>query len=257
MNNGAEAIERSLKSPVSGKVAVAAYLTAGFPTKEGFLTAARQIAPSVDVLEVGVPFSDPMADGPTIQRTSEIGLKNGVDLRWILESVGELDLNVPVVLMSYLNPLLSFGLRRLLDIAADKGISGFIIPDIPLEESEAISRACDKAGLALIQLVTPTTPTDRMTSLCRASKGFVYAVATTGITGGESASDEPLFEYLEAVKKVSDVPVLAGFGIRSAAQVDRVGAHADGVIVGSALLEAIEQGVAPDQFISGLTGRNA
>jgi tryptophan synthase alpha chain len=252
MNKGSKKISVSLRNPVSGDVAIAAYLTAGFPTKDLFLQSDQEIAGTIDVLEIGVPFSDPMADGPTIQRTSEVGLSNGATLEWILESVPQLKLEVPVVLMSYLNPLVSFGVDRLLEAATAAGVAGLIIPDLPLEEAQGMVDACNKAGIALIQLVTPTTPPERLESLCKISAGFVYAVATTGITGGESDTSDQLTSYLQRVRQASELPVLAGFGIRNADQVKRIANWADGVVVGSALLEAIEGGIAPSKFIRGL-----
>jgi tryptophan synthase alpha chain len=154
--------------------------------------------------------------------------------------------------MSYLNPLLAFGLERLPVAAARAGVSGFIIPDLPWEESAEVRAALDREGLALVQMVTPVTPPERARMLCEASQGFVYAVSMTGTTGREVALPAALLEYLDRLRRVSPLPVCAGFGIRSAAQVERLRGHVDGVVVGSALVEAIERGDAPDAFLQGL-----
>jgi tryptophan synthase alpha chain len=149
-------------------------------------------------------------------------------------------------LMSYLNPLLSFGLEKLPRDAAAAGVAGFIVPDLPFEESDDLKQALDREGLALVQMVTPVTPPDRLAMLCRDAKGFVYAVTMTGTTGGlkgPSAEVPPdVLEYMDRVKRCSRVPVCAGFGIRSREQVARFAGHVDGVVVGSALVEALERG---------------
>jgi tryptophan synthase alpha chain len=255
--HGSTRIEASLRSPTSDGVAVAAFLTAGFPTRERFPRLAAAIAPVVDVLEIGIPFTDPMADGRTIQRTSEVALRNGVTLPWILDTITALDLKVPVVVMGYLNPLLAYGVERFATTARTAGVSGVIIPDLPLESSEGTRQLCDAAGLALVQLVTPTTDADRIERICGASRGFVYAVATTGITGGATETDQNLTDYLDRVRQISSLPVLAGFGIRTSAQVDRLRRHCDGVVIGSALLEVIETGQDPVQFIANILQTNS
>jgi tryptophan synthase alpha chain len=157
-----------------------------------------------------------------------------------------------VLLMSYLNPLLAFGYERLARRAAEVGVSGFIVPDLPFEESAPLNAALQPHGLALVQLVTPATPPERLRRLCAASQGFVYAVTRTGITGGESTLPAGTTEYLAAVKAASSLPVCAGFGVRRADQVALLGAHADGVIVGSALVEVLERGADPAAFLRSL-----
>lgn len=235
------------------KPALIAFMTAGYPDPAHFLRDIRAVAEAADAIEVGVPFSDPMADGVTIQRASRIAIENGVNLHWILDQLAnrDFDLKAPVLLMSYLNPLLVHGYERLADEAALAGVAGFIVPDLPLEESEPLRSALERNGLALVQLVTPATRAERVRTLAAASSGFVYAVTRTGTTGsGALAAD--LAGYLGMVKAASDLPVCAGFGVRSREQVAEIGRHADGVIVGSALVEVLERGEDPAAFLSGL-----
>ncbi len=236
------------------KPALVAFLTAGYPTREGFQAALSAIASAADVIEIGVPFSDPMADGVTIQRSSETAIRNGVTLHWILDELAACKgkISTPLLLMSYLNPLVAYGYPQLARDAAAAGVSGFMVPDLPLEESAPLRDAFANEGLALVQFVTPATPADRLERLCKQSQGFVYAVTRTGITGGQSELPEDLTEYLSRVKAASPIPVCAGFGVRSAEQVRRIGEHADGVIVGSALVEVLEQGNDPAEFLASL-----
>ncbi|MBN1239280.1 MAG: tryptophan synthase subunit alpha [Gammaproteobacteria bacterium] len=236
--------------------AIVAFLTAGYPDRGRFLADLEAVAKAADAVEIGVPFSDPMADGVTIQRSSRSAIEQGVSLRWILDELERRDyaLPAPVLLMSYLNPLLAFGYDALAARAAESGVSGFIVPDLPFEESGPLREALASRGLALVQLVTPATPPERLEALCRASSGFVYAVTRTGITGSGALPAE-LESYLAAVKAASPLPVCAGFGVREPAQVAEIGRHVDGVIVGSALVEVLERGEDPAAFLAALRGR--
>lgn len=243
------ALEHRLKHPSSGAPALVAYLTAGFPDRSTFPDVLRSVAQVADAVEIGVPFTDPMADGLTIQRTSQVALQQGVTLRWILDmlaSVGRLE--APVLLMSYLNPLMAYGWDRLTDRAAEVNVAGFIVPDLPWEECQPVRGRIEDAGMALVQLVSPLTPEPRLETLCAASHGFVYAVTTTGTTGGEG-NTEGIGDYLRRVARHATVPVCAGFGIRSARQVRQLAPHVDGVVVGSALLEVIERGEDAARFL--------
>ncbi len=159
----------------------------------------------------------------------------------------------PLLLMSYLNPLLAFGLGKLPEAAAQAGVAGFIIPDLPFEESAEMRVALDRAGLALVQMVTPVTPPARLKMLCEASQGFVYAVTMTGTTGKSVAVPDDVLAYMDRVRAVSPVPVCAGFGIRGPEQVARMQGHVDGVVVGSALVETLERGDDPAAFLKSLT----
>ena len=236
--------------------ALVPFITAGYPEPGEFVNTLQEIAQVGDVVEIGIPFSDPMADGMTIQRSSFIALRNGVSLEWIfgeLEMAG--DLSTPLVMMSYLNPLLAFGYDKLAERARATGVCAFIVPDLPFEECDELRRALEVQGLGLIQLVTPATPKRRLKMLCKASRGFVYAVTITGITGGDTGLPDDLAGYLDSVSAVSDIPVCAGFGIREAADVTSVGEHASGAIVGSALVEVLESGEDPRPFLRSLGGK--
>ena len=237
----------------AGRTGLVPFVTAGYPEPKDFISTLKAVAGIGDVVEVGIPFSDPMADGMTIQRSSFEALRKGVSLAWIfdeLENAGGFD--APLVMMSYLNPLLAFGYERLADRALETGVCGFIVPDLPFEESEEIRTVLESRGLGLIQLVTPATPGARLETLCGASRGFVYAVTITGITGGDVGLPDDLAGYLDKVSAVADIPVCAGFGIREASDVAAVGAHAAGAIVGSALVEVLERGEDPAAFLNSL-----
>jgi tryptophan synthase alpha chain len=251
-----ERISAALRAAAArGTPALVAYLTAGFPQRGHFREQLRALARSADVIEVGVPFTDPMADGVTIQRASLAALAQGTSLGWILtelEALGELD--TPLLLMSYLNPLLAFGLERLAASAARAHVAGFIVPDLPLDESGALQAALGEHELALVQMVTPVTAPDRLTRLATASGGFLYAVTMTGTTGGQVAVPDEVLEYLDRVRASSPVPVCAGFGIRSREQVERLRGHVDGVVIGSALVERLERGEDVAAWLQALRG---
>lgn len=251
----AERIEAALATPKRGNdLALVPFLTAGYPSKEGFADLLGRVAAVADAVEVGVPFSDPMADGVTIQRSSRAALEAGVSLRWILETLSGLPEPpaAPLLLMSYLNPLLAYGLDELVAGCGPAHVGGLIVPDLPLEESEPLRTALERAGMALVQLVSPVTPPERAEALCAASRGFVYAVTVTGITGGDAAADEDLRGYLERVRAAARAPLLAGFGIRGPEQVDALRGAVDGVIVGTAFIETLERGGDPAAFLRGL-----
>jgi tryptophan synthase alpha chain len=252
-----ERITAAIRSAAGrGELALVPYLTAGYPDKAGFIATLRAVASVAQVVEVGVPFSDPMADGVTIQRASHAAIASGVTLRWILGELGKAgELPAPVVLMSYLNPLLAFGVDKLAGAALASHVSGFIVPDLPLEESAPLETALRPAGLALIHLVTPATPEARARKLCEASRGFVYAVTVKGITGGAQGLPAEVTVYLDRVRSQSALPVCAGFGVRTAEQVRHLTGHADGVVVGSALVEQLEAGGSPVEFLQSLRFR--
>ncbi len=226
-----------------GEPALVAFMTAGFPSAAHFREQLLAVAAAADVVEIGVPFTDPMADGMTIQRSSQAALKQGVSLRWILEQLDSMQRPpAPLVLMSYLNPLLQYGYERLAARAAAVGVCGFIVPDLPFDEGDELRSALQAAGVALVQMVTPVTTTERLAKVCAASEGFVYAVTMTGTTGKSVEVPDSVLDYLARVRAVSPVPVCAGFGIRSAAQVARLRGAVEGVVVGSALVEVLERG---------------
>jgi len=237
----------------AARPALVPFITAGYPEPADFITTLKAIAETGDVVELGIPFSDPMADGMTIQRSSFEALQKGVSLKWIFDQLDSAQgqINAPLVMMSYLNPLLAFGYDELAERALAAGVYAFIVPDLPFEESAELREALEVKGLGLIQLVTPATPDDRLQTLCGASRGFVYAVTITGITGGTGLPAD-LTDYLDKVSGMSSIPVCAGFGIREAKDVAAVGKHAAGAIVGSALVEVLERGGDPGEFLGSL-----
>ena len=233
--------------------ALVAFLTAGYPRRERFRADLTAVAAGADVVEIGVPFTDPMADGMTIQRSSHEALRQGVTLQWILDELTALSrLRPPLLLMSYLNPLLSFGYERLAAGCVAAGVCGLIVPDLPLDESASLRAALDPLGIALVQMVTPVTPAPRLARLCAASQGFVYAVTMTGTTGKSVELPEEMLAYLMRVRAAAPVPVCAGFGIRSRAQVERLRGVVDGVVIGSALVEVLERGEPPQAWLAAL-----
>ncbi len=238
----------------AGRPALVPFITAGYPEPADFISTLKAIAETGDVVELGIPFSDPMADGMTIQRSSFEALQKGVSLKWIFDQLDAVEGGVaaPLVMMSYLNPLLAFGYDALAERALAAGVCGFIVPDLPFEESAELRDALEAKGLGLIQLVTPATPDERLQKLCAASRGFVYAVTITGITGGGAGLPADLTDYLDKVAGMSSIPVCAGFGIREAQDVAAVGRHAAGAIVGSALVETLERGEDPGAFLESL-----
>jgi tryptophan synthase alpha chain len=246
-------LSRAVRQPAAGAPALVAGMTAGFPQRAKFREHVSAIGAAADVVEICVPFSDPMADGLTIQRSSHEALKQGVTLKWILGELTAMGAQrTPLLLMSYLNPLLAFGYDRLAVSAAAAGVCGFIVPDLPLGEDTELRAALESHGLALVQMVTPVTPPERMQRLCAASQGFVYAVTMTGTTGGSKALQDDVVAYLERVRALSKVPVCAGFGIRDREQVRKLRGHVDGVIVASALVELLERGEAPQPWLATL-----
>ncbi len=249
-----DGLEHALRDPKSTTPLVA-YLTGGWPDREGFADLLRSVCSIADAVEIGVPFSDPMADGPTIQKTSQEALKQGVTLSWILDTLLEMNPkpSAPILLMGYLNPFLAFGLERLAEVASAAGVSAFIVPDLPFEESESFRVLMASHGMGVVQLVTPVTPPERRQRLASASRGFVYAVTVTGITGGDVGGSDGLTSTLKDLRLSSPVPVMAGFGIRRPDHVSSLAPHVDGVIVGSALLDCIRNGEDPVAYLSTLS----
>lgn len=219
------------------------YFTAGDPSLEvtGKLLreAARQGA---DLIELGIPFSDPLADGTVIQRASQRALAGGATLFRVLELVSEMrgEVAVPLVLLTYANPVFTFGLKAFARAAVDAGVDGVIVADLPPEEAGALSAEARAAGLDLIHLVAPTSPPERMRMIARRSRGFIYAVSLTGVTGERPELPPELIGYLRDLRAVTTKPLCVGFGISAPAQVRAVAPYADGVIVGSVIVRQIE-----------------
>lgn len=247
---GARRIASALRAEAD-RPALVPFLTAGFPDPGRFLEVLDAVTREATVCEIGIPFTDPMADGVTIQRTSRIALEHGVSLESTFELVAGADVHCPILFMSYLNPLLSFGADALAARSIEAGVDGFIVPDLPVDEDPGFRAALSGAGLATVQLVTPLTAPSRRRELIAASTGFLYAVTRVGTTG--SAVDlAPVLGFLDELRGEAEVPVCAGFGIREAAQVRSLRGHADGVIVGSALMEVVERGEDPGSWLRAL-----
>ena len=249
---GSKYIEERIKAPKASGPALIPFITAGYPNAEDFKQTLFEISKKADVIEIGVPFSDPMADGVTIQRSSHMAIENGVTLKWIFNQLKEINLDTPIVLMSYLNPLYVFGMEELSKASVDSGVDGFIVPDLPIEESKELNDRLSEAGLALIQLVTPATPKDRIEMITNQSSGFIYAVTIKGVTGGEDALSADVTDYLKQVQEIAKIPVCAGFGIREKSDVEMLANHVAGIIVGSAIVATIEQGNSPTEFLDQL-----
>ncbi len=215
------------------------YLTAGFPTIPDSLAALRMAAEHSDVIEVGVPFSDPLADGPTIQRSTFRALANGMTLTGTLDLIDRADLGRPVVLFSYLNPVLQYGVERLLQDAAGLGVAGLLLTDLPAGADLAIEETVRESPLDLIRLVAPTSQAGRIRQAVAGAQGFVYLVARLGVTGASAALAGDLGESVQRVRAATSLPVAVGFGISTPAQAATVARLADGVVVGSALVEAL------------------
>jgi tryptophan synthase alpha chain len=216
------------------------YMMAGYPDREGSLAIAAAYADNgADLIELGVPFSDPLADGPTIHAAATAALEAGATLETSLEICRSISDRIPVVLMAYANMVLAHGgAEEFARGALAAGAAGAIVPDLPLEEAEAVRGVFSGVGLALVPLVAPTTPVERRARICAVAQGFVYVVSTVGTTGERDELPAELARLVEATKAEAELPVAVGFGIGTPAQVAQVGEAADGVIVGSRLVRA-------------------
>jgi tryptophan synthase alpha chain len=223
-----------------GRAALMPYLMGGFPDVEASVAIGEAYAEAgADLVELGVPFSDPLADGPVIHAAGTRALAAGATVHAVLEAGARIAERVPVVLMCYANPLFARGPERFAGELAQRGIAGLIVPDLPLEEAGSVLAACDGAGVALVPLVAPTTPAARLAEIGARARGFVYTVAVTGTTGERADVHGGLAGLLARVKAGTEVPVAVGFGISSAEQAAAAAeAGADGVIVGSRLVRA-------------------
>lgn len=223
-----------------GRAALMPYMMAGYPDRETSLAVAGAYAEAgADLVELGVPFSDPLADGPVIHAAATEALAAGVTLETALEVCGSIAERVPVVLMAYANMILACGVGEFARRAADAGAAGVIVPDLPLDEAGEVREALAGAGLALVPLLAPTTPAERRARICAAAEGFVYVVSSVGTTGERRQLPAGLAELVAATKADADVPVAVGFGIGTPEQAAEVGEIADGVIVGSRLVRAV------------------
>ena len=220
------------------------YFTIGYPDLPTSLDAIEAlVAAGGDILELGVPFSDPLADGPTVQHASQIALQNGITAAACIEAVRTLrarGVSAPMLLMGYINPMLAYGLERYARDAAAAGASGFIVPDLPPEEADELAGYCADNGLALIPLLAPTSTPDRIRQVVTKARGFLYLVGVTGVTGARDTLSADLGDYIRRVRSLTTLPLTVGFGISKPDQVKMIVNMADGVVVGSALLRSME-----------------
>ncbi len=226
-----------------GERALVPFVTAGdpdLPTTEAIVLAIASAG--ADAIELGVPFSDPMAEGPTIQRASQRALASGSSLRRVIELVARLrpQVDLPIVLMGYANNLYTMGEEDFAEAASGAGVDGIIVVDLPPEEGESLFGAAEARGVDPILLAAPTTRKERLATLARRTRGFLYYVALTGVTGARRDLARGVEEGVASVKAISDVPVCVGFGVSTPEQVRRIACYADGVVVGSALVDRIE-----------------
>lgn len=224
--------------------ALVTYITAGDPDLETTRKLLFTLSDSgADVIEIGVPFSDPMADGPTIQRASLRSLENGTNLKSILDMVADIrsEIKVPLILFGYYNPIFSFGLRDFAKGAKDAGIDGLIIVDMPPEESKEIRRYTDKKEIDFINLISPVTDGERLEEIVADATGFLYYVSVTGVTGARKTLPEEIGNRIAEIKKLTGLPVVVGFGISDPETARSLGRVSDGVVVGSALVNIIEK----------------
>lgn len=239
MSRIAESFERLKRK---NKKSFIPFITAGDPDLATTGRLLIELANSgATLIELGVPFSDPMADGPVIQRASERALKHGFGIGEILDLVGRANINIPVVLFSYFNPLLRYEIQRLAREARTAGVDGVLITDIPPEEAREVSTALQENELDMIFLVAPTTTDKRLRTIAKAASGFIYVVSRAGVTGPRADISKDAERLVTRVRTVSDLPVAVGFGVSTAEQVADVWRYADGAVVGSALVAEIER----------------
>jgi len=251
-----------IESAFANKPIFMPYFPLGYPDLDTSIDVIEALARNgADLIEVGLSFSDPLADGPVIQHATQIALEKGITVKKSLAAVKELrkrGVDIPLVLMGYYNPMLAYGLEKFIHDAREAGADGFIIPDLPMEEAEEFQSILSDASSAsetstrsplsampLIQMLAPTSPSERMEMIARNAKGFIYLVSVTGVTGARTSISEGLGELINRVREHTSAPVCVGFGIGTPEQARQVGALADGVIVGSACVKTIGESKNP------------
>ena len=238
----------ALKS--DGRTALTTFITAGDPTHAATVPALHAlVAGGADVLELGIPFSDPEAEGPAIQASSERGLENGTTLAICLDMVREfraVDQSTPVVLMGYLNSVLAMGEQAFAEAAAAAGVDGLIMVNLPPEEAEVLRPELERHGIDLIFLIAPTTTSERLQKIVAAASGFIYYVSLKGITGADHLNVGAVTARVDEIREATDLPVQVGFGIKDGVTARAVGEHADGVVVGSALVNTMAEHTDPE-----------
>ena len=247
-----------------GKSALAPFVTLGYPDLETSEDMAVSILDAgADMLELGIPFSDPLADGPTVQMTSFRALENGITLNGALDSLRGLrarGVGSPLIFMGYLNPFLNYGMERLASDAAYAGLDGIIIPDLPPEEAPPYQKILEESGIYLIPLLAPTSTEARIEQACKQARGFIYCVSVTGVTGARSELSGGVEGLARRIRAHSDLPILVGFGVSSREHVERIAGFADGAVLASAMLDSVSKVPSEDaaqtaaQFIRQLRG---
>ena len=254
MTNRQHAIsDQFQKVKKSGGKALITYISAGDPdlaTSRKLVLALEQNG--VDIIELGIPYSDPVADGPVIQQASLRALKNGITIEAVFGLVASLrqDTVIPLVLMVYYNSILQYGVSKFLIQCSQVGVDGLIVPDLPLEESGELRQEAGAYNVDVIMLVAPTTPVERIARIAAASHGFLYCVSVTGVTGTQATLDSGLQAFLGTVRSQTDLPLAVGFGISTPEQAAEAAQIADGVIVGSAVIKVVEQYLGTDSLVN-------
>ncbi|GAB4550961.1 MAG: tryptophan synthase subunit alpha [Anaerolineae bacterium] len=244
--SGLQAISETFqRSKREGRASFMPFFTVGYPDYATSIDALEMLANTgADALEVGMPFSDPLADGPVIQSASQVALNNGTRIHDCIEAVRELrkrGVSIPLVMMGYINPLLAYGIERFVSDAAEAGASAFIIPDLPLEEVTELTDHCDKHGLGYIPLLAPNSPPNRVEQAAAAARGFIYLVSVMGVTGARESLPEYLANYVGRIRMHTQKPLVVGFGVSKAEHANQIAHHADGVVVASALLREMDR----------------
>lgn len=240
------------------KKAFIVFITAGYPdlnTTEGLIKGFEKIG--VDIIELGVPFSDPIADGPVIQESSFRALKEGINLNAILRLVKKVrreGVNIPICLMSYYNPVFCFGEKNFVRMAALCGVDGLIVPDLPPEEALSLRRALSSRRLTFIPFISPTSSAQRIKYICRIADGFIYYVSLTGVTGMRKNIPNELSSKIRFIKRITKKPVCVGFGISTSSQVKKISSFSDGVIIGSAVIKEIRRDLAKRSLVDRVLG---
>lgn len=227
------------------RTALIPYFTAGYPTRAVSLAALHTAQKcGADFVEVGIPFSDPLADGPVIQRSQQVALEQGMTVAGVLDLVREAALDIPVIAFGYLNPVLAYGFDRFLADAAEAGVSGLLVTDLPAGEDPAVERAIHASPLARIPLVAPTTPGARLRRRLRHAEGFVYLIARLGVTGARTELTDDLEPVVARIRRATRLPIALGFGIRDPVQARQAARFADGIVVGSELVRRLDDELA-------------
>lgn len=237
-------IDQQLKNSItSNKVAIATFITTDYPEHKTFIAISLKLCEmGVDILEFGIPFSDPIAEGRTIQETTFKVLQNDTNITDCFESISFLrtkGYKTPIVIMGYYNPILKFGLELFTSKAHEVGVDGLIVADLPVEESNPLRNLCNNNSIHLIQMLAPTSTSKRIKQTCEIASGFIYCVSLTGVTGARKNIGPEIQSLVNKIRKYTKIPIMVGFGISNSAHVRKIGGFADGAIVGSALLDAV------------------